>query len=283
MSTFITRLLFIVFLSLLSGTTNAQLDSIPIYLNNLPESLNISIHAQMADGKILYTKSPDRRVPAASIIKVPILIELMRQAEAKQLKLKEKYTLQESDIVGGAGNIQKQPVGTTFTLQALAIEMIKESDNTATNILIRKIGMTKVNDLLHRQRLTQTSLQREMMDFAAIDKGRQNYTSAEEMNTLLKRLLNNELLSKKYTKKALLILRQCADTTTIPRYLPTTLDIAHKTGTLDYVRGDSGILFLKDNQLILSIFVENFSTFEEAEEVIGRIAKMLYFSVNNEQ
>jgi beta-lactamase class A len=281
MGSFLSRILCTFIFSIVATSLVAQIDSILNYLNNLPTALQVSIQAETANGQTLYVQNADQRVPAASIIKVPILIELMRQVEAKQLRLKKQYTLQQEDIVGGAGTIQHQAVGTTFTLQELAIEMIKESDNTATNILIRTIGMTKVNDLLHRQRLTQTTLQREMMDFQAIAKGRQNYTSAEDMNTLLKRLLNQELLSKKYTKKALNILRECADDTTIPRYLPAALDIAHKTGTLDYVRGDAGIIFLSDTELILSIFVENFSTFEEAEEVIGRVAKLLYEEMMN--
>jgi beta-lactamase class A len=67
----------------------------------------------------------------------------------------------------------------------------------------------------------------------------------------------------------------CEDRTTIPRNIPVNIPIAHKTGTLDYVRGDAGIIFSK-NILILTVFVENFESLEQAETIIGKIAEYAY-------
>jgi len=114
-----------------------------------------------------------------------------------------------------------------------------------------------------------------MMDFEAIAEGRQNYTSPVEINQLLLLLYSSNELSKKSRGRMIEMLLACADNTTIPSQLPKGLEVAHKTGILDYVRGDAGIIY-SPNPLVLSIFVENFSSNEEAEEIIGTVARLAY-------
>lgn len=271
--------LLLLFSLIFTLQVTAQTEQLTTYLSDLPTSIRVSVQAEKLDNTFTFNHRADQQVPAASIIKVPILITLLQQAEAEQLHLKGKYRLQAGDKVGGAGTLQQAADGERISYYDLAIKMIVESDNTATNILIRKVGMENVNTFLAAQNLPNTSLQRLMMDFEAIAQGQQNYTSATEMNKLLSRLAQGKLLSKKMTRKAIKILLQCEDETTIPSQLPDSLKIAHKTGTLDYVRGDAALIFMKKNTLVLSIFVEGFSFFEEAERVIGEVAKLVYEEV----
>ena len=259
------RILFTLSLFGLSQWLIAQSQDLTIYLSSLPSTINISIKTETSNGQSIFEQNPNEQVPSASIIKIPILIALMQQIEAGKIQWQEKYLLKDTDKVGGAGNIQFQESGISYTIKSLALEMIKESDNTATNILINKVGMNNVNQLIGDLGLKQTKLHRLMMDFEAIKEGRQNYTSATDMNQLFKLLLNQQLLSKKWSKKAIKVLEQCADDNTIPSLLPKKTKIAHKTGALNYIRGDSGIIFQGNNTIIISIFVENFSSFEEAE------------------
>ncbi len=153
--------------------------------------------------------------------------------------------------------------------------MISFSDNPANKILIEKLGSEQIQDNINNWGLTNTKLNRKMMDFEAIKAGKQNFTTCEDMNGLLIKLLNQQLLSKKSGKKALEFLLACEDRTTIPRNIPVNIPIAHKTGTLDYVRGDAGIIFSK-NILVLTVFVENFESLEQAETIIGKIAECCY-------
>jgi beta-lactamase class A len=76
------------------------------------------------------------------------------------------------------------------------------------------------------------------------------------------------------------ILLACADKSTIPSMLPEGTRVAHKTGTLAYVRGDAGII-LSQNPLIMSIFVENFESLDQADEIIGKIARLAYDEFSN--
>lgn len=254
---------------------SASAQSLEKYLKELDSDIMVSLKLQNQKGEILFKKNGEKVVPSASLIKIPILLSLFQDVDKKNIKLHTKYTLRPEDIVGGSGDLQYEIPFKKFTYGHLAQKMISVSDNTATNILIEKLGLEQIQDNINNWGLTNTKLNRKMMDFEAIKAGKQNFTTCEDINGLLLKLLNKQLLSKKSGKKAMEILLACEDRTTIPRNLPVTVPIAHKTGTLDYVRGDAGIIFSK-NILILTVFVENFESLEQAEVIIGRIAECCF-------
>ncbi len=113
------------------------------------------------------------------------------------------------------------------------------------------------------------------MDFEAIEKGKQNYLSPEEINRLLLDLYNGDLLSKKLSLKVIEYLKNCEDTAGLPHLIPEEVAIAHKTGTLDYVRGDAGIIFGK-KPIFITVLVENFSEIPEADKIISTIGKLAF-------
>ena len=123
--------------------------------------------------------------------------------------------------------------------------IIRISDNTATNVLIDKIGMYNINNMLAYHGYENTRLNRKMMDFDAVKRGVQNYTSAAESARMMYAILTGKITNEASCKKMIEMLLTCADVTTIPRYIPRTIPVAHKTGTLDYVRGDVGIIYGK--------------------------------------
>ncbi|HSJ67220.1 MAG TPA: serine hydrolase [Anditalea sp.] len=77
------------------------------------------------------------------------------------------------------------------------------------------------------------------------------------------------------------MLLDCADSTTIPSQLPSDIAVAHKTGILDYVRGDAGIIYASQ-PIVMSVFVEDFSSTEEAEVIIGTIARIAIETYGNQ-
>ncbi|MCU0445325.1 MAG: class A beta-lactamase-related serine hydrolase [Microscillaceae bacterium] len=250
------------------------------FLDSLNQTYKISILVQTSSGESLLSQQADSVVPSASVIKVPILLELFNQVQQKKIKLSKKHTLQESDKAGGEGEVQKIKIGKKLTIKYLAREMIRTSDNTATNILIQHLGMENINQFLRNQQCPKTMLQRKMMDFEAIKYGRQNYINAQESNRLLLQVLNQTILTPKLCRQVLQILEICDDHTTIPRYLPSSLRIAHKTGSLDYVRGDAAIVF-SPKPLVISIFVEKFKEIEQAEEIIAKLAALIVYQYGN--
>ncbi|MFN2373924.1 MAG: serine hydrolase [Cyclonatronaceae bacterium] len=259
-----------------------------------------SVAVHDADGTELYARNAGKQVASASVIKIPILAEMMRIAERNELSMDETYTLTSDDIVGGSGELQHAGPGGEYTLEFLAREMIRVSDNTATNIIIRRIGMERINRLMEELDMDQTVLARFMMDFEAIEEGRQNYTSAADMNRVLLAIMgghlqdsdlksregmtgdspgvspaSTEFLSASSRELVLEMLAGCADKSLIPRYLPDSVRVANKTGTLAYVRGDSGIIF-GEKPIIITIFAENFKDLITAEEKIGELARLIH-------
>src|SRR5260370_22469071 len=139
--------------------------------------------------------------PQASSIKICVLAELYRQAQQGKLKLTDLYTVnatdlvQDSDIMGGL-----TPGVTQITLRDLATMMVAVSDNSATNVLIDRVGMDNVNAFLKAQGLRDTRLRRKMMHLKAAAEGRENISTPNEMFNLLQALYRAELLNKEMTK-----------------------------------------------------------------------------------
>src|SRR5260370_15310486 len=135
--------------------------------------------------------------PQASSIKICVLAELYRQAQQGKLKLTDLYTVkaaglvQDSDIMGGL-----TPGVTRITLRDLATMMVAVSDNSATNVLIDRVGMANVNGMLDSLGLTHTRLQRKMMDVKAALAGRENLSTPRDMMTLFADLYHGKVLNK---------------------------------------------------------------------------------------
>jgi beta-lactamase class A len=146
--------------------------------------------------------------------------------------------------------------------------MISVSDNSATNAIIRELGMDTIARHLTDWGFEHTRLRRQMMDFEAQRRGFENTTTPREMNAVLRRFANNaELID---------ILLMCEDQTTIPAGLPSEVRFAHKTGTLTIVRGDAGIV-LGDNPVVITAFVRGFRSEAEAEAVLAAIGAAIAF------
>lgn len=259
----------------LSQTAKAQMkEKINAYLQKLPTEISVSMSVENLKGKKLFVHNEQAKVPSASVIKIPIMIELMEQAHSGKINLGEKYILNSEDKTGGSGIIANEQDGIMYTIEELCREMIRVSDNTATNILIKKVGMENINARLEQLGAIQTRLNRVMMDTEAVKQGRENWVNTLEINELLRKIYANEVASPQLCNLMINILKKCEDNTTIPRNLPKELTIAHKTGGLPYVRGDAAIIYT-EKPIILSIFVQGFKTTEEAEKIIGDLAALV--------
>src|SRR5207244_3358671 len=138
--------------------------------------------------------------PQASSIKIAVLAELYRQAQQGRLRLADSYTVQASDLVPDSDIMGGLTPGVTrVTNRDLATMMIAVSDNSASNVLIDRVGMPNVERMLSGLGLKHTHLQRKMMDLEAARQGRENVSTPREMMTLLEVLYRNKLLDKELT------------------------------------------------------------------------------------
>ncbi len=210
--------------------------------------------------------------PQASSIKICVLAELYRQAQQGKLKLTDLYTVnaadlvQDSDIMGGL-----TPGVTKITLRDLATMMVAVSDNSATNVLIDRVGMDNVNAFLNAQGLRDTRLRRKMMDLKAATEGRENVSTPNEMLNLLQALYRGEILNKEMTTDFFKVLSTHKDSW-IPRNLPDDLKIADKPGALEGVRNDSGVIFVDRRPYVLCVMTTYLHRERDGEEAISNVS-----------
>ena len=225
---------------------------------------------------------PDEVFPQASSIKIAVLAELYHQTEQtlrgvpNKASLADRYVVrsedlvQDSDILGGL-----TPGTTQLTLRDLATMMVAVSDNSATNVLIDRLGMANVNLMLESVGLRETRLRRKMMDLSAAAEGRENVASPREMMTLLERIYRGKILSEPMANEFFTVL-STHKVSYLSRDLPEGLKIADKPGDLEGVRNDSGIVFLDRHPYVICVMTTYLSHEHEGEEAIAAISAAAY-------
>jgi beta-lactamase class A len=183
--------------------------------------------------------------PTASVIKVPVLVRVMRAVRAGQLRMDQTVTLSARDAVGGRGTLQDQLKrgSVTITLRELIERMIIDSDNTATNAVIRLAGMDAVNATAAELGLRDTRLRRAMMDTAAAREDRENVSSPADLVRLMGQLWRGEAAQKEDCGAILTLMKRVNGA--FRATLTVDVDVASKTGELSGVYSETGIVYLE--------------------------------------
>ena len=176
---------------------------------------------------------------SASMIKLAVMGAFYNAAANGNVNLEDTVILQASDIVGGTSYISLQGAGSTWTYRELLQHMIQDSDNTATNILIDRLGMDTINDWASGFGLENTHLNRRMMDLGS---GVENYMSANDVAKILQAICDGSFVNEDASMEALTVLEGQNETTGMELGLPNDVIFAHKTGSLNGVLNDGGIV-----------------------------------------
>jgi len=249
-------------------------------LENVAQHLNGVMGYAIKDlstGETLL-RLPDTVFPQASSIKLTVLLELMRQAQEGKLALEEKHTVTRSEMTVG----DTEPILTmlgdgtvTMTLRDLAIFMVVLSDNTATNILINRLGMDNINGGVIRLGLKETELRRRMIDLEAAKKGNENVSTPREMLSLLEKVHAGLALDAPRTKTYFDLLRLPKESE-FHKALPEDVAIADKPGSLEGVRCDTGLIDIPGHPFIMSITTTYLARDEEGERAVEAAARLAY-------
>jgi beta-lactamase class A len=208
----------------------------------------------------------------ASSIKIPVLAELYRQTQQGKLKLTDLYTVQASDLVPDSDIMGGLTPGVTrVTLRDLATMMVAVSDNSATNVIIDRVGMDNVNAMLDSLGLSHTRLRRKMMDLEAAKHGRENISTPREMMSLLEAIFRGKVLKEESTSDFFKVL-STNKASWIPRDLPADVRVADKPGALEAVRNDSGIVFVDGRPYVICVMTSFLRNEREGEEAISKIS-----------
>jgi beta-lactamase class A len=214
--------------------------------------------------------------PSASTIKISIMSELFSKINDGVFDFNDTVEINENMRTGGDGILKDLEPGHKFTLKELTTLMIILSDNMATNILIDLLGMDNINSTIQKLGLPNTRLQRKMMDSQAAREGRENYITASDLANILELIYSGENVNKKYSGIMLDILKRQQVRGRLDLYLPEDTVIAHKTGDLDNLEHDGGIVYLPEKEYIVCVLTNDTETNKDGREIIGKISKMVY-------
>lgn len=207
---------------------------------------------------------------SASMIKVLILATLC----ASDLDFNEKISIDYVPYVEGGGALQEMDSDTKVSIKALASLMIVLSDNLATNILIKKLGMNNIQNYADKLNLKQTKIQRYMMDFEASKQGRENYLTVNDYHKLLCHIYDNRHLLRFNIAWQILARQQFRDR--IPYYWDENIVFHHKTGMLDFVEHDGGILEADFGTYSIIIFASNLKSNAIGGREMGKLGQYIY-------
>lgn len=275
----------------LKAMAAAHRGSVTLFAKDLKSGKTVAINA-------------DTPVPTASVIKLAVLFEALKQVQGGKAHLDDKITLTHDNQVEGSGVLTFFDAPQVLTLKDLLTMMVIVSDNTATNVAIDTLGLKNIDDRMLWLGLKDTWLYKKvsMPPVGPVPADQKQFglgkTTAREMASLMERFATCELNApdtggkpssedQKLCDLAMHMLRNQFYRNSIPRYLEK-LDttegeskIANKTGALDHVRNDVGVVFARNGPVLISAFTydnqdTSWTPDNEAEVLIAKLSKVIF-------
>ena len=226
-----------------------------------------------ADGRVLFERDADGEYPAASVIKIPLLMTVYADAAQGRLSLDESLAV--GKHMPGTGVLGWLPGVTALSVRDHATLMTIVSDNTSTNRIIERLGVERIAERMREWGCVQTQLRRKMFDFEAANRGLDNVATAREIAALLLRLVRGELIDRATSDAVLGVLQATQDAALIRRYLPAGTTVAHKTGSLETVRNDAAVIWA-ERPVIAAGFVNGVPDVRPAQSLLGLLGWLAY-------
>ncbi len=208
----------------------------------------------------------------ASVIKIPVMVEAYIQANQGRFSFSDRLKLKESDKVLGAGPMYGQKSGRSFSIQYLVENMIHYSDNTATKMLIDFLGKEHINADMRALGLTQTIIGTSNL----LKANGLNFSSTKDMSILLSKLSKGDIVSTDACTEMVTLMSKQKYRWGIPHSVPKEIVVANKTGTLNGIKHDCGIVFSKKSPYVISIFTSNFKSVATAKQSISKISEIVF-------
>jgi beta-lactamase class A len=215
----------------------------------------------------------DTNLPAASTIKIPVMVEVMRQIALGKFGFQRTVSLRDSDRDCGYGSLCEAAWGSRYTVWELTWAMITVSDNTAANMLIRLVGRQNINQTMISLGLNQTWLGDSIHSDGDV---RELRTSANDMMRLLLMIAERRLINARADNAMLEILAGQRHNTMLPAWLPKNVTVAHKTGTLHDTLNDVGIVELGGSPYVICVFTTHLDDLDAGEQFIRRVSLLTY-------
>jgi beta-lactamase class A len=253
----------------------------------------------------------DTPFPMASVVKVPILHELYRQAEAGSVDLAKRTLFAAQHLVPGSGILQDLDFGLAPTLKDLATLMITVSDNAATDLVIEQIGLAQVEAAMQALGMAGTTIPMTIrgilynsvgLDVANPEhtydlyqqRSKENYvdwycrayadtdnnvSTPRDLSLLLEDIERHTTLSAASCDAMIDILKRQKYNTIIPLHLPSEATSAHKTGSLRGIRNDAGLVYHPGGAYIISLFAKRLADTVAGAAALAQVSKVAWETI----
>ncbi|HXG54595.1 MAG TPA: serine hydrolase [Vicinamibacterales bacterium] len=247
----------------------------------------VAVAFRMLDGTSELLIDPDKSFHAASTMKVPVMIELFRQAEAGTLKLDDGLPIvnEFKSIVDGSpyklsdgddSDLEVYArVGKTMTLRELDELMITVSSNFATNLLIEKLGVENIRKTVTGLGAGGMKVLRGVEDQKAFDKGLSNATTARGLLVLLEKLAHGKAVSASADAEMIAVLKRQKFNAAIPAGVPAGTPVAHKTGNITRIHHDAAIVY-GPRPYVLVVLVRGIEDQKQSAALMASISKAIW-------
>lgn len=244
--------------------------------------------------EILLEINPNENFHAASTMKIPVMIEVYKQASEGEFSIKDSILVKNEfksivdgssynmDITDDGGEEMYKMIGQRVTIEKLVYDMITVSSNLATNILIDMVDAKKVTKTMRTFGADKIEVLRGVEDIKAFENGLSNSTTAKDLVQILSAIETNRAGSLEDCNTMISILKQQQYNDLIPKYYPSNIKVAHKTGSITGVHHDAGIIYLPNgNSYVLVILSKNLKDFDKGTDELAKISKTtLDFLIN---
>jgi len=284
------KLLILISFCIIQMTVFAQMTAREILKqkteNDLKEIINSSpsltglMVIDLTSGETLGINS-DLIFTQASAIKIPILMEVYKQASEKKFALTDLKPLLPVNTVAGSGILNAMTDPVNLSIRNYCMLMIGLSDNSATNTLIELVGMKNINNTMQSLGFPNTKVQRKMIDQPASLRNEENLSTPTEAARIMKLLHDGKFIDRNTSDEILSILQKNPiENSKLSKGLPSSVKIAFKPGGMGGVSTEWGIVYLSNRPYAIAV-MENYKTLSTPADIISAISKRVfdYFSM----
>ncbi len=240
--------------------------------SHMPGIVAISVADLSGDHVIAI--NGDVNLPAASTIKVPVMVEVFRQIAQGRFTQSTTIALTDGDRDCGYGSLCDSHWGTRYSVSALLRLMIERSDNTAANMLIRLVGRTHINHTMVDLGLRHTRLS-DYIRTAGWNVRNTLRTTPNDMVVLLTKMAKDRLIDAWSSKQMIAILEADQINTLLPAPLPQ-IPIAHKTGSFSDTLNDVGIVYSPGSPYVIAVMTTDLPTLSSGRTFIHNVSGLAY-------
>ncbi|MFQ5753176.1 MAG: serine hydrolase [bacterium] len=257
-------------------------------VGTFPEATVAVVYKNLASNEILAINEKEM-MHAASTMKVPVMIEVFKQAEEDRFNLDDSVVVKNEfksimdgslyamDIGEDSDESIYDQINKKMTIRDLTNQMITVSSNLATNLLIERVGVQNVTKTMQEIGAHDIQVLRGVEDLKAYRAGKNNVTDAHDLMLVMAAIAQKQVVTAQACEQMIEILRHQKFNDKIPALLPASVKVAHKTGSITKIDHDFGIVYPRNYPpYILVVLTKGIADKKQAENLISEISKLIY-------